>query len=78
MRHHCSSKNIHHKCQLVVINAANPVNWPKGSQKYDLCINKEGMSRPFVSRQLPLAKELAECLRIKIIGYKFVCKETAT
>ena len=35
-----------------------PVSWPKDSQKYDLCINEEGLYELLFSSQQPLAKKV--------------------
>ena len=41
---HVSPEHFAHKWQLSSVSAADtPINWPKDSQKYDICTNEEGM-----------------------------------
>ena len=54
------------------------MNWPIDSQKLDLYKNEGGMIELLVSSQQPLAKELVKYMGIKIIGYKYICKEAGT
>ena len=56
-RHHCTRENIQHKHQLAVVPTVSPtVNWPRDSQKLDLCINEEGMYELLFSSQQLQAK----------------------
>ena len=78
VKHLCSKENYAQKYQLSSVHACTPINRPKYSQKYDYYINEEGMCELLVGSQLPLAKELAEYMGIKIIGHKYVRKEAGT
>ena len=74
---HCTRANYARKSQLAGL-PSKPVNWPMDSRKLDLYISEEGMIELLVGSQQPLAKELAEYMSIKIIGYKYVLKEAST
>ena len=63
IRAHCSPENITQKYQMMgLVSETRLVNWPTGSQKYEIYINEL-----FVGSQQPLAKKLAEYMGIKII-----------
>ena len=67
----CSRENYAQKYQMSSVHAAcTPINWPKYSQKYDYCINEEGMIELLVGIQQPLAKELAENMGINMFVRK--------
>ena len=79
VKNHCSKENYTHKWQLAgLISETKPVNWPRNSQRLDLYINEEGMIELLVGNKQPMAKELAEYMGIKIIGYKYARKEANT
>ena len=54
------------------------MNWPIDSQNLDLHKNEGGMIELLDSSQQPLAKEIVKHMGIKIIGYKYICKEAGT
>ena len=75
----CTRENYAHKCQLRSVHAGcTPINSPKDSRKDEYYINETGMTELLIGSQLPLAKELAEYMGIKIIGHKYVRKEAVT
>ena len=79
VKKHVSIENRQHKHELArLISEIKPVNWPKKSQFDEYYINEDGMCKLLVGSQQPLAKELAEYMDIKIIGYKYVRKEAGT
>ena len=79
IRGQCSPENITQNYQLIgFVSKTKPVNWPKDLQKYNIYINEEGMTELLVGSQQQLAKEIAEYMGIKIIGYKYVPKEAGT
>ena len=79
IRRHCSPENITRNYQMMgLVSETRPVNWPIDSQKYDICINEEGMIELLVRSQQPQAKEPAEYMGIKIIGHKYIRKESST
>ena len=79
VKHLCSRENYTQKCPLSSVHAAcTPINWPEYSRMDDYYINEEGMIELLVESQQPLAKELAEYMGIKVIGYKYVRKEAST
>ena len=44
VKNHCSKENYAHKYQISSVpTSGTPVDWPKDSQKFDICINEEGM-----------------------------------
>ena len=58
VRDHCTSKNIQHKNQLVVVpSTSTTVNCPRNSQKLDLYINEEWMYELLFSSQQPKTKD---------------------
>ena len=75
----CSRESYAQKCQLSSVHATcTPIYWPRGSRKDDYYINEEGMCELLLESQQPLAKELAEYMGIKRIGYKYLRKEAGT
>ena len=79
IRAHSSPENIIQKYQMIgLVSETKPVHWPNDSQKYHIYINEEGMCELLVGSQQSLAKELAEYMGNKIIGYNYVCKEAGT
>ena len=75
VKHLCSKENYTQKYQLSSVHA---INWPKYSQKHNYDISEEGMCELLVGSKQLLAKELAEYMGIKIIGYAYVNKEART
>ena len=54
----CSKEDYAQKYQMISVTAAGkPVDWPKGSQKYDIYTNEEGMYEVAFSSQQPKAKD---------------------
>ena len=51
------------------------MDWQKSLKIDDYYINEVGIYDLLVSSQQPLAKELAEYMGIKIMGYKYARKE---
>ena len=70
VRQHFSKENYAHKWKLSSVSTASTIDWSKDLQNLDLCINEEGMIEMLVRSQQPLAKGLAEYMRIKIIVRK--------
>ena len=73
IRAHSSPENITQKYQMIgLVSETEPVHWPNDLQKYHIYINEEGMCELLVGSQQSLAKELAEYMGNKIIGYNYV------
>ena len=74
IRHHCSSENIWHKHQLVVLpKVGTTFNWSRDSQKHYLCISEEGMYELLLSSQQPKAKDFRRhCCNVL---FPYVCQQ---
>ena len=56
VRARVSWENVAHKYQLTSCTPdLHPLNWPKDSQKHDLCIDEEGLRELVLSSQQPQA-----------------------
>ena len=57
VRHLCIKANYAHKWQLTgLVSETKPVDWSIDSQKYDICINEEGMYKIVCSSQQEKAR----------------------